>query len=175
MKRRVVLVLAGCASVLALHTAADAQKKAPAPAPQLNAIERCRTITDPAQRLACFDAATGALIQAERSGQVTVVDRGQVQKVKRSLFGFSMPKIPFLGGDEGMNRLDTTVKSVEALDNGRLRIVVAEGNAVWEITEPPLSFTEPRPGQKVTILRGTLGNYFLRVNGQVGVRGRRIS
>jgi hypothetical protein len=173
MKSRTALAVAACASLLSFD-AAVAQKKA-TPSPLVNELERCRSIQDAAQRLACFDAASRSLVQATTSGQVAVVDQRQVQQARRSLFGFSMPKIPFLGGDEQMDRLDTTIKSVEALDNGRMRIVIAQDNAVWELTEIPVSFEEPRPGQKVTILRGPLGSYHLRVNGQVGVRGRRVS
>jgi hypothetical protein len=165
------LIVAGCASVLAFD-GLSAQTKAPPPSPMVSALDQCRKIADPAQRLACFDRASGTLVQATTSGAVAVVDRRQMQQARRSLFGFNMPKMPFFSGDSGsaMNRLDTTVRSVKALDNGRLQIVVAPDNAVWEITEPPVSFEEPRAGQKVTITRSSLGGYFIQVNGQVGVR-----
>ena len=176
MQWRYAMIVAVCTAVLGAGSA-TAQKKI-APSPLVTALERCRAIPDPTQRLACYDGAAGSLVQAANTGQVTVVDRQQVQQARRSLFGFTMPKLPFLSGgddDKTSDRLDTTVKSVKALNNGRFQIVIAEGNAVWEITEPPLSFMPPLPGQKVSILRGPLGSYHLRVNGQVGVRGRRVS
>jgi hypothetical protein len=179
MNRRFGVILAGCAAVVASDAAiAQKKKSTPAPSPLVSAIERCRQVADPTQRLACYDSAGGALVQAANRGDVTVVDRQQVQQARRSLFGFTMPKLPFLSGgddDQTATRLETTVKSVKALNNGRFQIVIADDGAVWEITEPPISFSPPLPGHKVTILRGPVGSYHLRVNGQVGVRGRRVS
>jgi hypothetical protein len=131
------------------------------------------------QRLACYDSSASALVQATTTGQVSVVDRGELRQARRSLFGFSMPKLPFFAGDttadEAMNKLDSTITKVMPLNNGHFRMVIADGNAVWETTETNVSFWEPRPGQKITILRGPLGSYFLQINGQVGVRGHRVS
>jgi hypothetical protein len=156
-----------------------AAKAPPAPSPLVSAIERCRQIKDPMQRLACYDSSASALVQATTTGQVSVVDRGELRQTRRSLFGFSMPKLPFFAGDttadEAMNKLDSTITKVMPLNNGHFRMVIADGNAVWETTETNVSFWEPRPGQKITILRGPLGSYFLQINGQVGVRGHRVS
>jgi hypothetical protein len=146
--------------------------------PLVTAIDRCRQIQDPMQRLACYDSAANALVKATASGEVNVVDRTEVRKARRSLFGFTMPKVPFFSGDttanEVQNKLESTVTSVRPLTNGYYRITIAENNAVWETSETNVSFDPPRPGQKVEILRGPLGSYFLRINGQVGVRGRRV-
>ena len=154
-------------------------KDKPAPvSPLVTAIDRCRQIADGVQRLACYDNAAGALVKAATSGEVSVVDRTEVRRVRRSLFGFSMPRLPFFSGDttagEVQNQLESTITSVNALNNGYWRIVIADNNAVWEITDSSISFDPPRRGQKIVILRGPLGSYFLRINGQVGVRGRRV-
>lgn len=165
-------------SALALAGAAQAKEKPAPPSPLVTAIDRCRQMTDPAQRLACYDSAANALLNATNTGEVSIVDRGEVRKVRHSLFGFNLPKIPFFSGDttanEAQDRLDSTITSVRALNNGYYQIVIADNNAVWQITDSSISFDPPRPGQKVTILRGALGNYFLRINGQLGVRGKRI-
>jgi hypothetical protein len=165
-------------SVLALAGPAQAKGKPAPPSPLVTAIDRCRQMTDPAQRLACYDSAANALVNATNTGEVSIVDRGEVRKVRHSLFGFNLPKIPFFSGDttanEPQDRLDSTITSVKALNNGYYQIVIAENNAVWQITDSSISFDPPRPGQKITILRGALGNYFLRINGQLGVRGKRV-
>jgi hypothetical protein len=165
------------AAVIAGASAAIA-KDNPAPSPLVSAIDRCRQMTDSAQRLACYDSAAAALVSATSSGEVSVVDRTEVRRVRRSLFGFSMPRLPFFSGDttaaETQSQLDSTITSVRALNNGYYRIVIADNNATWEITDSSISFDAPRAGQKITILRGPLGSYFLRINGQVGVRGRRV-
>ena len=167
--------------VIAAMTAAPAASKGKekaASSPLVTAIDRCRQIADPTQRLACYDTAANALVQAANSGAVAVVDQGEIRKARHSLFGFTLPKIPFFSGDEtadeAQRQLDSTITSVQALNNGYFRIVIADNNAVWEITDSSISFDPPRKGQKITIIRSALGSYFLRINGQVGVRGRRV-
>jgi len=179
MRRAMKGALAAIAMVVvATAPAAAKDKNKPAPSPLVTAIDRCRQIADPAQRLACYDTAAGALVQAATSGTVAIVDQGEIRQARRSLFGFTLPKIPFFSGDstsdEAQRQLDSTITSVRALNNGYYRVVIADNNAVWETSDSNVSFDPPRPGQKITILRGPLGSYFLRINGQVGVRGRRV-
>jgi hypothetical protein len=162
-----------------MPSAAQAKDRPVPPSPLVAAIDRCRQITDSAQRLACYDSAAGALVTATTSGEVSIVDRNEVKKVRHSLFGFSLPKIPFFSGDttanEAQEKLDSTIKSVHQLNNGHYEIVIADNNAVWETTESGgISWEPPHVGQKIEILRGALGNYFLRIDGQLGVRGKRI-
>lgn len=157
---------------------AEGKDKPAPPSPLVAAIDRCRQIGDNAQRLACYDSAAGALVTASNSGEVSIVDRNEVRKVRHSLFGFSMPKIPFFSGDttasETQNKLNSTITSVRQLNNGYYRIVIADNGAVWETTDSSVSFDPPHIGQKIEIIRGALGNYFLRINGQIGVRGKRV-
>ena len=55
--------------VLLLPSAAMAKGKPPPPAsPLVAAIDHCRQLTDPAQRLACYDTAANALVQAAKRG-----------------------------------------------------------------------------------------------------------
>jgi hypothetical protein len=171
-----VTLLAG--TMLALEPAAAAPQKAAPQVAQLRALDACRAIADNAQRLACFDNAAAALVNATRTGDLNVVDRGQLRQARRSLFGFSMPKLPFFAGDRSAEddqiTLDTKVTSVRALENGRFRVGIADGQALWETTESYLNFTPPRVGEAVSIKRGHLGSYFLRFGSQRGVRGRRV-
>ena len=166
------------ASLIAAAPASAKDKDKPAPSPLVTAIDRCRQITDATQRLACYDSAANALVQAANTGAVAIVDQNEIRKARRSLFGFTLPKIPFFSGDntsdEAQRQLDSTITSVRALNNGYYRVVIADNNAIWETMDSSISFDAPRPGQKITILRGPLGSYFLRINGQVGVRGRRV-
>jgi hypothetical protein len=175
-----LLAMRGLLIVAALFAAGPiAAKDKAVPSPLVTAIDRCRQIADPTQRLACYDSAAGALVQAANTGAVAVVDQNEIRQARHSLFGFTLPKIPFFAGDstadEAQRQLDTTITSVRPLSNGYYRIVIADNNAVWETTESNISFDPPRPGQKISILRQPLGSYFLRINGQVGVRGRRVS
>ena len=174
---RLLIPLALAAAIAAGQSAAVA-KTAPAPSPLVTAIDACRQIADPTQRLACYDRAATALVDATRSGEVRVVDRGQVRQVRRSLFGYSMPKLPFFAGDDSAadspDELETTIKSAREIGYGRYRIVLTEGDAVWETTEDSISLREPKAGQKISIRRGPMGSYFVRINGQRSVKGRRV-
>lgn len=150
----------------------------PAPSPLISALDGCRKLTDAAGRLACFDRAAGSLVDATRSGEVSIVDRGQLREARRSLFGFSMPRLPFFGGDssadEAADEITSTVRSARPIGNGKFRIVIADGDAVWEMTETYSTFDDPEPGQTIVIKRGSLGSYMLRVDNQRGVKGRRV-
>jgi hypothetical protein len=178
MKRHLAYSLIAIAAVTAAAPAMAKDKDKPTPSPLVTAIDRCRQMTDAMQRLACYDSAANALVSAANSGSVAVVDQNEIRKARHSLFGFTLPKIPFFSGDntadEVQRQLDSTITAVRPLNNGYYRVVIADNGAVWETTDSSISFDPPRPGQKITILRGPLGSYFLRINGQVGVRGRRI-
>lgn len=166
------------AAIAALGSVSASAKAPPPQSPLVIALDQCRQILDPTQRLACFDKTAGSLIAAARSGQVSVVDRGELRQVRRSLFGFSMPKLPFFAGDESgkdvPDEIETTIKAVGSIGYGKYRIILTEGNALWETTETAISLREPRKGEKITIKRGPMGSYFLRINGQRGVKGRRV-
>ena len=171
---RVTISLAVLALAIAVPAAA---KDAPAPmSPYLNALDQCRQIADPMQRLACYDKTAPALVTASKSGEINVVDRGQLKQARRSLFGFSMPKLPFFAGDQSAgdtpDQIETTIKSAWDLGYGKYRIVINDGNATWETTEE--SFHAPRSGQKIIIRRGPMGSYFLRIDGNAGIKGRRV-
>jgi hypothetical protein len=177
MKRLAIAAVLAVSANVASEPAAAREKAAP-PSPLVAAIDRCRKIPDATQRLACYDGAANALVTAATSGDVSIVDRNEVRKVRHSLFGFSLPKVPFFSGDttanEAQSKLDSTIVSVRQLANGYFRITIADNNAVWETTDDSISFSPPEPGQKIEIVRGALGNYFIRINGQIGVRGHRV-
>lgn len=159
---------------------AEAQKR-PKPAvvtsPLVGALDACRKIADGAERLACFDKASAALVGATATGEVSVVDRKELRQARRALFGFAMPKLPFFAGDRSAedekDEIDSTVKSAKQIGYERYQIILADG-AIWETSQTSLSFSAPRKGQKVHIKRGPLGSYFIEVDGQVAVKGRRV-
>jgi hypothetical protein len=153
-------------------------KDPPKQSPLVTALEACRGITDPAQRLACYDKEAGALLTATQTGNVAVVDKTEVRQARKSLFGFSVPKIPFFSGDDTADAvsdtLESTIKTANGIGYGKYRMVIAEGNAVWETTEGYATMREPQAGQKIVIKRGTLGSYILRIGSNRGVKGKRV-
>lgn len=137
-------------------------------------LKNCRAIVDSTERLACYDREVGAVIEATEDGTLQVVDQEDVKETKRSLFGFTLPKIKLFGGDdEEMTTLETTVTDVRAVGREGWVFTVAEGS-VWRISETKMGWRPPKPGQNVEFKKASLGSYFIRVNGQTGVKGKRI-
>lgn len=171
------LVLAFGASVV-LAATATAQRAPTAGSPMVDALDRCRTITEAAARLACFDRTAADLVTAARSGDVSMVDRAQMRQARRSLFGFSTPKLPFFTdnrpGDDPPDELHSTVKSARALGYGKFRVQIADGDAFWETTEDNGAINAPKVGQKLDIRRGALGSFTLRFAGERWVRAKRV-
>jgi hypothetical protein len=147
-----------------------------------DAVVACRSITDSAQRLTCFDQNVGALQEAADKHDIVVVDRQEVREARRSLFGFTLPSLQIFGGgskaddsqDEAeAKEITTTVRSASQDGMGNW-IVVMEDGAVWHQTDGALAF-RPKPGGAVTIRRAALGSYFMRIGNQPGVKARRES
>jgi len=173
------LVLASAAAALlggGVAMAADAAKPRAA---ALQAVVDCRKVADAAERLACYDAATGALETAERAGHVRVVARAQVREAQRAAFGFNFRMPAFLSGGGGdgakpapeMDTLESTVTEARQV-NGKWYIVLEDG-ALWYQTDNTSVPRPPRKGSKVVVKRAALASYFLSVDGQRSMRAKR--
>jgi hypothetical protein len=143
---------------------------------EISAIASCRTISDAAQRLACYDGAAQRLEQAISSKELTVLSRSDVRRTRRSLFGFGFPNIPFLsgGGEEADKQITAKIARLRSLGYGKWQFTLDDG-AVWETTESSPTDDVPSTGQNVTIKRGALSNYFILFQNMRAVRGRRVS
>jgi hypothetical protein len=152
-----------------------AEAPPPARAAQLQQLLDCRKLTDPTQRLACFDTAAGVLDQAEAKGDVVVVDREQARKVRRQAFGFTLPSMSLFSRGEKPEEITSTdgvVASARKLPTGKWEITLEDG-ARWvqiDLTEIPL---DPKPGQKVKIKAASMGSYLMTVNNQRAVKVHR--
>ena len=144
-------------------------------------LRDCQAKTDPAERLACYDSAVAAMVAASSEGEVRVVDREEVRQTRRKLFGFSLPDLGIFGGKddkddpkqaEEFTTLQTTIAGVRTI-NGKYVLTTAEG-AQWQLDEMPARLMKPKVGQPLEIKAGALSSYFLRINGQGGVKGRRV-
>ena len=145
-------------------------------------LAKCRAIAGSAERLACYDQKVEALTAATDSKTIVVLDKGEVQRTRRSLFGFTLPKLPFFGNekadddanpheDTAIRQLDTTVVNATQSGYDLWTLILAEGGT-WRTTQPDRIFTA-RAGQKITIKRGVIGGYMANVGGQRGVRVER--
>lgn len=141
---------------------------------QLSDLKQCRTIEEPSARLACFDREVGAVIAATEQGTLQVVDKQEVEQTKRSLFGFTLPKLRMFGDDDQeLTVLETTITRVRQTERDSWVFTTEEGSE-WRINDAPMRFRAPKEGQAVVFKKASLGTYFIRVNGQIGVKGRRI-
>lgn len=163
--------------LLLLAMPASAQD-APRPA-ALQALTACRAIAGSAERLACYDRAAAELDASVERKEVVVLDKQEVKKTRRSLFGFSLPKLRLFGNDREQDaaeeaefqEIETTVKSLRRLRTGLLQFTIEDG-AVWQTTESA-SF-QPSIGEPVTIRKGLLGSYFIRFGKSRPVKGIRV-
>ena len=155
--------------------AAAAPRAHDAAAGVITEVTGCKAIADDVARLACFDAATAKLVEAQAKGDVKIVDREDIRATRRSLFGFTLPRVAFFKGDDtaedAPSEIDTTVKAVGPSEYGKVTLTMDDG-AVWKTTEPLPR--DPRAGTPVHLKRGALGNYFLRVGEMRSVTAQRV-
>ncbi|WP_230630271.1 hypothetical protein [Sphingomonas sp. Leaf37] len=140
----------------------------------IDELAGCRTIPSAEARLACFDRTAAAVVEARRDKSIVVLDRGEVQQAKRSLFGFSLPSIRLFGdgeGDDQLKQLVGTMTSSSPLPGGLVRFAL-DGGGLWETTEQ--SMLSPRRGDVVSIKAGSLGSYIATAPGRRSVRVRRL-
>lgn len=164
-------------TLLLVAAPAAAKDKDPPASPKLDALTACKAIGDDAQRLACYDQAVGHLQQAVAAREVVIVNSADVQKARRSLFGFALPKLPFFGENDEtpeVKEIRTKIAAARSLGYGKWEIRLEDG-ARWETTEGFREGDVPGAGDAIRITKGAFGNYFLSVSGGNSVRARRLS
>lgn len=170
-------------SLLAIIPGAQAAPKRQQPRPAIfTDLLQCRSMTDDKQRLACFDRQVGAMETAAQRDEVVVLDKGELNKTRKTLFGFSFPKLPFLGGgddddraqaqEEGFDHIVAKIASVRNLGYGKWQIGLEDG-AQWATTEA-ITNGAPKPGQSIEIKRAAMGSFMSKIEGGRAVRIKRI-
>ena len=147
----------------------------PGTAAAVSAVLDCRAIADPAQRLACFDKTVGDMAKAETSGELLTLDREQRRSVRRQAFGLNLPSLTiFDRGEKGedADRLTAKVVSAHKLGDGKW-LIQLEGGAIWRQTDDQELLKEPHNGSTAVIKRGTLGSFFMKIDGDSAFRAHR--
>ncbi|MDG2530284.1 hypothetical protein [Caulobacter endophyticus] len=171
----------GLPLALALIVAATAQHAQAETAPTqaasskaaLDRLAACRAQTDSAARLACYDETVAGLLNAEKAGDLIVVDKETVTKAQRESFGLNLPSFSFGQKKEAaIAMVESTIREARKTPDG-WRFVLEDG-ARWEQVDSETLPLPPRVGAKVTIRRAALGSYMLTVNGRA-IRVERVN
>ncbi len=134
----------------------------------------CRAVTDSAARLACYDEAAAEIDKAEAGGDIVVVDRRQARAARRQAFGFNLPTLSIFdkaATREELNVIDAKVALAGHGADGRWVITMEDG-AVWREIGDQEPNLDARPGKTARISRGSMGSYFVKIDG-VSTRVRR--
>lgn len=138
-------------------------------------LVNCRTVADPIERLSCYDRELAAVDAAEKRRELVVTDRARVRETRRGLFGFTLPKLGLLGGDEDeVEEIEAAALSASYNRDGGWTVRLAQGGTWTQTDGRPLAL-RPREGSKIRIRKGVLGSYMMSVDGQPGIRVRRVS
>jgi hypothetical protein len=167
-------IVAGMAGTAA--AAPKAGKPQPLP-PGFARLIACQSIKDSAQRLACYDREVAGVSSASASGELVVMDKEQVRKTRRSLFGLTLPDLGVFGGDSlpgDADTLETTIRGAKEGPDGKWWFNLAEGGT-WVQLDSRDFILDPAPGQPVRIKRGALGSYIMNVNKQTGIKVHRVN
>lgn len=143
---------------------------------------KCREITEDQARLACYDRQVGAMDSAAQRDEVVVLDKTELNKTRRTLFGFSFPKLPFLGGGDedekkegaeadAMTQIEATIATAKNVGNGKWLITLEDG-AEWMTTEA-VTYRDPKPGMTIEIKRASMGSFMIKIAGRA-VRAKRV-
>ncbi|CAN5272036.1 hypothetical protein BH10PSE12_BH10PSE12_09230 [soil metagenome] len=181
MSGKILAFGAGLAIVTIGAQSADLAHAADRTPPRaLGKLMECRSIADASARLACFDTQVAAIEAATANDEVVILDREDVKQTRRSLFGFSFPKLPFLSDDkdDGSSRskdapstIEAKIASARSLGYGKWMFKLDDG-AQWETTEA-IPSRQPSAGMPIVIKKAAIGSFMGKVNGWQPVRMKR--
>ena len=146
-------------SQLSAQAAADTDQSA-AISEQVDALRTCRSETDDALRLACYDTATQAVFATIDNGKAQLVTTEEVEQTRRGLFGFSMPKLGLFSSKDGqeMELLESTITRVRQ-SRRTYEITIDEGS-VWRIANAPMRLRPPKAGDPIAFKKASTGIIF---------------
>ncbi len=172
-----LLILAAAAVVAAPVMADKKDKLQNARPPVFEALVNCRSITDPQERLACYDAKVTAMDDAEKNDELVLADKETMKEARRGLFGFTLPKLRLFGDgneEEGEDEITAKIDSAYQTGAGKWTIVLEDG-ARWAQIDDKAINKEPAKGMEVKIRKATMGSFFANIAGQRAMRMKRVN
>ncbi len=140
----------------------------------VDALSACRMLTEDAPRLACFDRAAEAILDARDNGSLLVLDKEKVVERRRARFGLTSDGAAL--GDAvdkatAVRELTSTISSVANAQYARFNLALADGS-VWQTVET--ARFEPRAGATITIKAAALGAYKASIAGGTSIKVKRL-
>jgi hypothetical protein len=152
----------------------------------LDSVYACASVTDSAQRLACYDSAVAGLKQVESSGGFAVVNREQIEKAEKEAFGLAAPTLsalaesarstaaaPSAEKSKALDRVTFPVKSVSIGPDGRYRFAMENGQEWRQLDGIKLPAIGKGPWQ-AEIRKAAIGSYMLKLDDRTAVRVKRM-
>ncbi|NNC71944.1 MAG: hypothetical protein HKN78_03615 [Sphingomonadaceae bacterium] len=138
----------------------------------------CRSVTDDAARLACYDQHVATMQAQADDESILVVDREEVRQAERGLFGLRLPRLGRLfGGSEEnrVNAIESTITAVAGGQRGRGWRFRLEDGSLWVQTDMRDQLSrDPRVGHSVIIERAALGSFRAEIDGMRLIRVQRV-
>jgi len=165
------------AAGLALANGAAAAAPAQTTAAPVQAVVDCRKLTEDAKRLACYDDAVARMAEAESKGDLLTLDKAQRQTVRREAFGLPLASLGlFDRGEkpEALNRITVTIDQAWRNAQGKW-VIKLDSGAVWRQIDDNSLGKPPHHGSTAAIRKGTLGSFFVNIDGQLALQMHRDS
>ena len=168
---RFVTLFAALAALSASTMARERPNTAP-PA-ELKSLIGCRAIASQTERLACYDEQVELFQRASDAREIVVVDREQIRRAQRAIFGFGNPDNTVLGSpDDTPQVYEAVVRAVTVNRAGKW--LIRFDDSVWQTVEGSSFAREPKVGDTVVIKPGLLGSYRLTVAGGRPYKATRV-
>ncbi|HTN14861.1 MAG TPA: hypothetical protein VL094_08655 [Sphingomonadaceae bacterium] len=181
--QRATMLLAGAAmAATGISAPASAQVD---PSTVLNIMRECAKIDDPSARLSCYDnniRAGGGSPRTPGVGE-RVQGGGAVMGASGGSgpqgFGADSVKTPdrfksYEDRGQGPDQIRAKILDTREREPG-VYLITLEGGAQWIFTDAvSRGFRPPRKGAIVELQRASLGSFLMVVDGQAGVRVRRV-
>ncbi len=157
---------------------ADAKEK-PVERPAIfQKLVDCKLIVESNARLVCYDTQVEALDSAEKSEDIVVVDKQQIKKANRGLFGLSVPKIGTLFGkddkkENDIDEIETVINTARSGPDGNWSFVLEDG-ARW-VQIDGKSFNGAKKGDIIKIRKASMGSYLANVGKSAAIRIKRLN
>ena len=178
--------------LLATPLIANAQTPQMQTPDMMSKLYACKTISDSAARLACYDRNIGVVETAQEAGELITIDKAGAHKIQKESFGFNIPSLPQLSfftrkdkvagkekpamtAQDELNTLSFKIKSARKQANGRVVFYLENGH-VWEQSESArIPRINPKRENILKIKRASLNSFIGQVNGTgAGMRLKRV-